>query len=59
MTLWALIIISCAYGAEECVTSKTYHPTEAACGRESAATRARLEKEKPAAKVVYFCQEQG
>jgi len=56
---WALIVISCAYGADTCKDwAKTYYPTEQECGVGARVLRTRLEEEKPPAKVIYYCQEQ-
>ena len=56
---WALVVISCGYGAADCLDwAKTYYPTEQECGAAATTLRARLEVEKPPAKVIYYCQEQ-
>jgi len=39
--------------------AKTYYPTEQECGVGAKVLRARLEEEKPPAKVIYYCQEQA
>ena len=57
-TLFALIIISCGHGDDRCTTAKTYYPTEEDCGVAAKRVKERLERDKPAARVVYYCQEQ-
>jgi hypothetical protein len=54
---WLLIVISCALHSDDCVQQKRVFQTEAACGIESRITAARIAREKPAARVIYFCQE--
>jgi len=55
---FALIITSCTYDSVYCVQQKTYYPTELECGVAATAVASRIEREKPKAKVIYFCLEQ-
>lgn len=54
---WLLIVISCALTSDDCVQHKRVFQTEDACGVEADAIATRIASERPAARVIYFCQE--
>lgn len=55
--MWLFIVFSCSLlNNYDCTVKKTVWPTELACGQRSTRFAANLEKVKPRANVIYYCQ---
>jgi hypothetical protein len=56
---WAFIVWTClAYMEPQCTVKKQYWATEELCGKAKDRYVEKLIKDKPRAKIVYFCKEQ-
>ena len=55
--MWALIILSCAYGESACDKITTIYDTQAQCGSASEYVQRAVEEYKPKGIVIYRCEE--
>lgn len=56
-TIWALIVVTCAYGHDFCDKLSTYYHSEAECGVAAQRVAKVAEATKPDGVIVYRCEE--
>ena len=57
MSVWALIVVTCAYGRDFCDKLTTYYHSEAECGVAAQRVAKVAEETKPSGVIVYRCEE--